>query len=174
MRRFLLGLILLCFSGLVLGGPLVGFGAIPNFQTGTDAASGATWLTVTAYNPRDGGGSFLEWLTPNRNGIFVTSMIENVGLIDATPGAEQGDWEMYVQHKGQMFVNGYGYGLEFDGASEAFFPTTPEAIDLGKPNFLWRSVYAATLSIPTVPCPPSAKPATQCIIVSGGFVPVFH
>jgi hypothetical protein len=130
----------------------------------------SAWVTRCWSTPRDGGGVFDEAIGPNRAGMFVTAWIANMGLIDATPGHEQGDWEMYVPHNGVTFNSaGYGFGLAFDGQHGGLVPTQDNEEVLGGPAFHWSHLY-----VTQVPCPRWIWGASACIPVNNGFVPIYE
>lgn len=164
MRYLLLGLLLAasqaCATIIVPCSAAFAWGA------GTDIDGGqSSWTTRCWTTGRDGGGVFDEAIGPNRAGKVVTGWLANMGLITATPGDEQGDYEMYIPHHGVMFdAAGYGYGVVIDGLDEAFFAPQDGQIDLGMLTHRWRS-----LNVLTVPCSYSTL---GCIRVDGGYVPI--
>ena len=139
---------------------LSGVGA-PPFELMVDGNTGSTWTAFRSYCPRDGAGSFIQFVTPNRAGQQVTGVVLNGGIWDATPGLEQGDLDIAVMKDG---AGGYIFAFTNDGLGLSHTDT----FELGSQYGRWREIW-----LTTVPCPPSA-PTSECVRVNGGFVPIYR
>jgi hypothetical protein len=126
-----------------------------------------TWFNINSTVARDGGGSFVEFLTPLKNGSLVSGATINAGLIDATPGGEGGDFEIMMPCKGVYSRGGYNCGVAMDGTTQAFYPTFGGDTALGQPNLPWGDAWITRLATPVVSCPGGG----ECIRVLAGGVP---
>lgn len=126
-----------------------------------------TWFNVNSTVARHGGGSFMEFLTPNLAGKMISGATINAGLIDATPGHEGGDFELMMPCKGVFSRGGYNCGVAMDGTVQAFYPTFANDTSLGYPGFSWGDAWITRLAMPVVKCPSEG----ECVAVLAGGVP---
>lgn len=128
---------------------------IPALQLGQvlDSRGGyTTWFNINSTQVRDGSGSFLSFLVPNAKGVMLPSVAFNAGFITATPGLEQGDFEVLTYCNGITELNGYHCGFVFDGAAQALY--APMAgTQLGLPNLRWETTWTSQLGVVAVQCP---------------------
>lgn len=141
---------------------------IPPLQLGLvmEPSGGYTaWLNLNSTVARHGGGSFMEFLTPNLDGKMVVGAAINAGLIDATPGHEGGDFELFMPCKGVFNRNGYNCGVALDGTIPAFYPTFSPDISLGTAQLPWGDAWITRLATPYHKC----KDGSECMpILFGG------
>jgi hypothetical protein len=128
---------------------------IPPLQVGMafEPSGGySTWFNINATVARDGGGSFVEFMTPNRAGKMLPGATINAGLIDATPGNEGGDFEIMMPCRGVFSRGGYNCGVAMDGTVQAFYPTWGGDTSLGVANLPWGDAWITRLAVPYHKC----------------------
>jgi len=136
-------------------------------------ANGTTtgWTGVCSTDPRDGGGGFIQFLSPNKANTFLSGITFNGGLMIATPGKEQGDLDI-----GIIVNGGYGTTMSFfgnpDGSGPVMAPSVTGVFKIGLPTNTIDSFYMSKYS-----CPQSLVRAVpepdHCIKVDDGYTPVY-
>ncbi len=142
--------------------PLVPVFGQPPWVVAPDMVTGTTWSMLRSYCPRDGGGSFVQFGSPNLAGEEKVGIALNGGLVDAAPGHENGDLDVSNLVDGKS-----GYTISFVPQGILVWP--PDFFALGSPTNRWASIH-----LTPVACPPSVPNASECVRVNGGFVPVYH
>lgn len=128
---------------------------IPPIQVGMameQSGGYTTWLNINSTVARDGGGSFLEFMTPLTNGKMVPGVTFNAGLIIAQPGKESADFEIMGPCRGVYSRGGYNCGVVFDGLSQAFYPSFGGDTALGQPQLPWGDAWITRLAVPYHKC----------------------
>jgi hypothetical protein len=132
-----------------------------------DAATKTTWLTLRGYEKRDGDGGFLSFQNMNTAGKFFDAILLNGGLVDATPGNEQGDLDVL------FYVDGKPANVSFcgryAGQPPGLMPWPSELLNAGgtlnRYAELWLKEYP--------PRPGMPAGVTRCVKVNGGYVPIY-
>lgn len=129
--------------------------------------STTAWSALCSSDPRDGGGGFLQFLTPNKAGAFVAGVNLNGGLVSATTGNEQGDIDI------GFYLDGKPATISVTGRYQANLPGLlmwpPDQLYLGSPTNRWAGLYETEYHCPAgVPGNPSF-----CIKANGGYLPVY-
>jgi hypothetical protein len=122
-----------------------------------DQVGGNAWFGLRDYGHRqqgilEGTGAFLSFQSMNSAGAWGDWVLLNGGLIDRTPGREQGDLDMLVYVDGQ--INGvaiYGSTVRAGGPPAGMVPVVSGTLNLGNKNNRWQDIcMAGKLDVPTV------------------------
>jgi hypothetical protein len=130
--------------------------------------SQATYIGMRDCDIRHGNGPALEWQSRNLAGNWHAGISMQAGLIDATPGRENGDLDVRILVDGN-----YGNTISFTGywagQPAGILPWPNGLFSLGGPNNWWKEIW-----LMNVGCPPNI-PGTpkQCVRVNGGVIGVY-
>ncbi len=148
--------------------------------TASASASGVGWFVIRDASPGWGGGigtgSFLSFQSTNRVGLWGDWALINGGLVDRTPGSEQGDLDFAVHVDGK--AEAIGVQGAFYGYQPAVFPSR-ELFDLGRPYARFKDLYlSGAVKQSSATCPASVPAGvTSCIRAYVDnvevFIPVF-
>jgi hypothetical protein len=133
-------------------------------------ANGSTtaWTAVCSTDPRDGGGGFVQFLTPNKAGKMLSGVTLNGGLLTATPGQESSDIDIDGYYEGKTF------NFSIFGNYGGIYPP---GIGCWPPDLCWvgnQSSRMAGFYGTPVKCPPSVPGnPTFCIKVNDGYTPYY-
>ena len=123
----------------------------------TQTADGVTWFALRDYNHRpeglaEGTGCFLTYQSKNAAGEWGDWVLLNGGLIDMTPGKEQGDLDLLIHVNGQ--VSGMalvGDMSQLGGPPPGLVPITDRQMSLGHAGLQWLDLWlSGKLHIETV------------------------
>lgn len=131
-------------------------------------ADGVSWNGCASYVARDGGGCFIQFLTPDRAGRMQSGVTLNGGLVDATPDALQGDLDIvfFVDNKPTTVA----FTGRWHGAPPGLVADPSGLLSIGGPANRWADVWLTEHACSgRVPGSPAA-----CVRVNGGEVPVYR
>jgi len=161
--------LLILLSGAALGQPVAPVCPFVWDAVSAKNANGSTtaWTGMCSSDPRDGGGGFLQFLTPNKAGTFVSGITLNGGLVSAATGNEQGDMDVGVYVDGKQQV--ISFTGRYQGNEPGILMWPPDLFWLGSATNRW-----AGIAMTQHPCPKSVpgKPA-YCYATPDGFIPVY-
>lgn len=117
---------------------------------------GVTWFAIRDYGfriegLREGTGCFYSFQSTNKDGKWGDWVLLNGGLIDRTPGNEQGDLDLIVTVDGKP--NGVavvGNMTTFGGPDAGLVPIQTNRLDLGNLWQRFRTLFVQKLNIETV------------------------
>jgi hypothetical protein len=125
--------------------------------TAVDQTSeGQTWFAVRDYGHRqegfkEGTSAFISYQSFNEAGTLGDWVLLNGGLIDRTPGKEQGDLDIIVTVDGQIGgVAVVGNMTAAGGPPAAFEPMRDRQMNLGNDTQRWKTIFAEGFAIETV------------------------
>ena len=112
---------------------------------------GVAWFVIYDYGfrqegLREGTGSFLSYRSTNADGVMGDWVLLNGGLLDRTPGKEQGDLDMIIRVDGAVEgISLQGNMTAFGGMKASLVPTRDRLFDLGGPSNRWGDLWLAGL-----------------------------
>lgn len=117
---------------------------------------GVAWFAVRDYGHRqeglrDGTGAFITFQSKNADEKWGDWVLLNGGLIDRTPGWEQGDLDLVVTVDGK--TGGFaivGDMTQAGGPPAGFVPINDSQMNVGAPAQRINTVWARSLAIETV------------------------
>lgn len=117
---------------------------------------GVGWFAIRDYEHRqeglrDGTGAFLTFQSKNANDQWGDWVLLNGGLIDRTPGMEQGDLDLIVTVDGK--TGGFaivGNMVHAGGPPPGLVPINDSQMDIGSTALRINTVWARLLGIETV------------------------
>lgn len=140
----------------------------PAWLTGLDNNQ-VGWTGCVSYEPgRHGGGCFIQFQENNIAGKMMSGVTFNGGLVDATPGREQGDLDIVILVDGKPVVVAITGAW---GANPAgLMVSDSDVLSIGGPQSRWKSAYFTEhVCPPTVPVG-----AAACVTINGGSVPIYR
>ena len=111
----------------------------------TQTADGVTWFAIRDYGYRQEGvnlgtGAFFSFQSRNAAGTWGDWVMLNGGLIDMTPGKEQGDLDILCHVDGQ--INGVAVVGRVENLP-GFIPIRTNTMHLGRSSERWVDLYLA-------------------------------
>ena len=106
-----------------------------------------TWFTIYDYGHRleglrDGTGSFYNFASTNAAGVMKEWVQVNGGLIDRTPGKEQGDLDLIISVDGKVSgASLVGNMTEFGGPPSGLVPIRDTEMNLGGASTRWKDLF---------------------------------